>query len=439
MSVHHCVGDPMSAPPRSQLVESAPFDEVATAAAPRVFAWGFIAQVFSSATNFALTVMAGRLLGPAGLGVVVVGFGAYQLVAGLQRALVMHPIVADAAPLRGAERRWLAESGLTVVACSGIVATVGLALAGLVVAGHVGRGLLLFAPWLVAALLQEFWKTILFQEGRGAAGALSDCVRLSIMGLSLPVALVWRHDYVIVGGWGLGAAAGLSVGLASVPGRPERIRAAFAAWRQRAWGLGQWLAAREVVYQLLSYSTVLILAVILGTNGLGGLRSAEALFSPFSLVAAALVLPALPALSRAAATSHRRALRLTFGICAIAVGFGLGYMVLMAFVGPWLLIHLFGTSFSPFTNLVWPMAAVQVLNAAGISFTFLLLAEKRGRASLVAGIAASVATIACATGLALPYGVRGAAWGMAAGSAVGSVAVIYLALRRRIVRREVTR
>jgi len=27
------------------------------------------------------------------------------------------------------------------------------------------------------------------------------------MALSIPVALVWKHDYVVVGGWGLGAAA----------------------------------------------------------------------------------------------------------------------------------------------------------------------------------------------------------------------------------------
>jgi O-antigen/teichoic acid export membrane protein len=421
----------VSAPLGPRLIESGPFDEVDTAAAPRLFAWGFIAQAFSSATNFCLTLIAGRLLGPAGLGVVVVGFGAYQLVAGLQRAIVMHPIVADAAPLRGAERRWLAQSGLTVVACCGLFATFVVGVVGLAVAGPVGRGLLLFAPWLVAAVLQEFWKAILFQEGRGIAAAVSDFVRFSVMALSLPVALVWTHDYVVVSGWGLGAAAGLAAGFAWVPGRPEQLRKAFAAWRERAWGLGRWLAAREIVYQMFTYSSVLILALILGTNGLGGLRSAEALFSPFSLVAAALVLPALPALSRAAAVSHRQALRLAVRICAVAVGFGLTYMAVMAFVGPWLLVHLFGSSFSPFTNLVWPMAAVQVLNAAGVAFTLLLLAEKRGRASLVSGVAASAATIVSATALALVYGVQGAVWGMATGSGVGSVAVIYLALRKR--------
>jgi len=162
------------------------------------------------------------------------------------------------------------------------------------------------------------------------------------------------------------------------------------------------------------------------------MRAAEALFSPFSLVAAALVLPAIPALSRAAAASDRRELHLAFRTCAVAVGFGLFYMVIMALIGSWLLVRLFGESFSSSTDPVWPMAAVQLLNAAGVSFTLLLMAEKRGRVSLAAGIAASAATIAFATGLSLRYGVQGAAWGMAAGSGVVSVTVVYLAVRRRV-------
>jgi O-antigen/teichoic acid export membrane protein len=421
----------MTAAPRPQLTEPASTGEATPAATRRVFAWSFVAQACSSGTNFLLVVIAGRFLGPGGLGVVVVGFAGYQLVAGLQRALVTQPIVAHAAPLPDDDRRQLAQSGLTIVAGSGGVATLLVVVIGLGLGGNVGRGLLIFAPWLIAALLQEFWKTILFQEGRGAAGAASDCVRLAVIALSIPVVLTWKHDYVVVAGWGVSAAAGLTVAITRFPGRPEPVGAATAAWHERAWGLGRWLGAREVVWQSLAYATVLSLAVILGATGLGGLRSAQALFSPFSLVAAALVLPALPALSRAAAASSGRALALAFRIGAGAVAFGLAYMAAMAVVGPWLLVHLFGRSFSPFSGLVWPMAAGQAFAAAGVSFTLLLSAEKRGLASFVAGVAASTASIAFATGLALAYGVTGAAWGMATGSGVGSTTVIYLALRRR--------
>jgi O-antigen/teichoic acid export membrane protein len=397
----------------------------------RVFGWAFVGQGFSSASNFALTVLAGRLLGPRQLGVIVIGFAAYQLVAGLQRAIVTQPVVAHASPLPRAERELFARSVLTVNLVSGAIAAALMSLVGLAVGGHVGRGLLLFAPWVLIGLLQEFWKTILFQEGRGAAGAASDCVRFAVMLAALPVATAWEQDYVVVGLWGAGATVGLAVATVRLPLLPERLRSAAAAWRKRAWGLGRWLGAREVVYQLLTYTMVLLLAAIIGTRNLGGLRSAEALFSPFSLIAAALVLPSLPLLSRAASVSHVQARRLAFRISGLAVAFGLAYFALMALLGPWLLVTLFGHSFSPFKSLVWPMAAAQVFLAAGSSFTILLSAERRGRASFAAGVVGAAATVACAAALAAVFGVKGAAWGMAAGAAVASVTVVYLAVARR--------
>jgi O-antigen/teichoic acid export membrane protein len=105
-------------------------------------------------------------------------------------------------------------------------------------------------------------------------------------------------------------------------------------------------------------------------------------------------------------------------------------MAIMALIGPWLLTHLFGSEFSSFSNLVWPMAALQVANAMGVSFTLLLLSEKRGAASLVVGTVASVATMVFATILAIEYAAAGAAWGMAAASGVASAAAIYFALRK---------
>ncbi len=400
----------------------------------RVFAWAFVGQGFSSASNFTLTVLAGRLLGPRDLGIIVIGFAAYQLIAGLQRAIVTQPVVAHASPLPRAEREWFARSGLTINLGSGAIAAALMSLIGLGLGGNVGQGLLIFAPWVLIGLLQEFWKTILFQEGRGAAGAASDCVRFAVMLMTLPVAVAWKHDYVVVGVWGLGGTVGLAVCIARLPLWPERFQSASAAWRRRAWELGRWLGAREVVYQLLTYTMVLLLAAIIGTRNLGGLRSAEALFSPFSLIAAALVLPSLPLLSRATSVSHDRARRLAFRISRLAVGFGLAYFALMALIGSWLLVTLFGQSFSPFTSLVWPMAAAQVFLAAGSSFTILLSAEKRGRASFAAGVAGAAATVICAATLAAAYGVKGAAWGMATGAAVASVTVVYLAIARRRVR-----
>jgi hypothetical protein len=55
--------------------------------------WGLFDQGFSSATNLGLAVLAGRLTGPGGLGVVYLGFTAYLAAISLQRALVTDPLV----------------------------------------------------------------------------------------------------------------------------------------------------------------------------------------------------------------------------------------------------------------------------------------------------------------------------------------------------------
>lgn len=396
----------------------------------RDFAWGFVAQAFSSATNFGLVLIAGRLLGPEGLGLVAIGLGSYQLLVGLQRAFVAQPIVAYSAPLPAAQRRELAEAGLTIVVFSGAAATIILVVAGIVVDGNLGRALLIVAPWVAVAALQEYWKAILFQERSGRAGAASDCVRLVVLCIAAAAAVNLDEDYAIVGAWGLAATAGLAVAVTALPLRPKAIRQSVDLWWEHVSRLGLWLGAREVAYLTMTYATIVGLALIMGTSDLGGLRSAEALFSPWSLIAAALVLPALPALSRAAARSHHEATRLAVKISLGATGLGLAYFLVMVAIGPWLLTLLFGSEFSSYDDLVWPMGVTQVSYAATYSFNLLLPAEKRGAAFFAAGVVWAAATLACATGFALAWGVTGAAWGMAAGAAIGSVFVVWLSLRR---------
>jgi O-antigen/teichoic acid export membrane protein len=390
----------------------------------RVFVWAFIGQVFSSASNFSLAVMAGRLVGPAGLGVVVIGYAAYQLAAGLARAVVLQPLVADASPLPSQERSIVSRAGATLTATTGTAVMIVMAAVGATVPGTVGKALLIFAPWVLVGLLQEFWKTILFQEGRGAAGAATDLVRFATMLVALPLALGRHSDALVVLVWGLGSAVGLLVAVATLRLIPMSLRRATKVWWGRGWHLGRWLGTREVLYQTFTYATVLVLAYIIGRKDLGGLRSAEALFSPFSLIAAALVLPALPALSRAKSPYDAR--RLAFRITAFAVAFALSYLVVMGLIGPSLLVRLFGGAFATFTGLVWPMGVAQVFQAAGSPFTILLAAEKRGRDTFVAGLVGAAATLGSAVGMADAFGVSGAAWGMAIGAAISTGTVMYI-------------
>lgn len=390
----------------------------------RSFTWGFVAQGMSSAVAFGLSVLAGRLLGPAGLGVVFIGFASYQFALGLQRGVITQPLITQAAPLAAGIRRGLVQSGATVVVVTGVLMASAMALAGLVAGGDVQRALWLFAPWMPAALLQEFWKAILFQEGRAAAGALSEAVRLCGLALLLPVALAHPSDYVIVSAWGVASVLGLLVAVLGFPAGLGRSRAAFRWLRHEAWPLGRWLVAREIAYQAGTYVTVLVLAVVIGSADLGGLRSAEALFSPFSLLAAAFVLPALPALARELATSRASARVMATKIGLAAVALGAAYLLVMAALGGWLLTWLFGPAFAPFRDLIWPMATAQLVGGASLGFGLLLMAERRGRVLVGAAVTESVALVGCASGLGAVAGVTGAAWGYASARAAGAICIL---------------
>ena len=110
------------------------------------YAWGFGAQALSSSVSLALTLLAGRVLGPSGLGVVFIGFAMYTLVVSLQRSLISTPLVSDSSALPQAERAEAASSGLTVMLIWAAASALAAAAVGWAIGGPIGEGLLMFAP-----------------------------------------------------------------------------------------------------------------------------------------------------------------------------------------------------------------------------------------------------------------------------------------------------
>src|SRR5439155_25767092 len=77
------------------------------------WAWGFIDQGFSSVSNFGLTLLAARLLGPGGLGVVAIGFALYLVALSFQRSLISQPLVISSSTLPSPERSEATASSVT--------------------------------------------------------------------------------------------------------------------------------------------------------------------------------------------------------------------------------------------------------------------------------------------------------------------------------------
>jgi FkbM family methyltransferase len=397
----------------------------------QTFLWAVASQGTSSATNLGLTLLAARVLGPGGLGVVFVGFACYLLALGFQRALLADPLVTSSAALDGGARRLETGSALTVCILGALVASAAVALTGAAVGGEVGHGLLLFAPFLVPALLQDFWRVVLFRESRGRAAAGNDAVWLLVIVALVPLAVSVGAGWAVVACWGTGAVAGACLGVVQTGTRPERPRQALGWWREKAWPLGRWLGVEGVLWTVGAYGTIFLLAGLVGPRGLGGLRAVQSLFAPLGLLAPAVSLAGLPALTRELASSAEAARRLAVRLALGLAGLAVVYASALALASDPALRLVFGELFVGFAELAWPVGAAQILAVAPIGFVLLLKAQRRGRALVLARAVGLAATLGIVWPLATLEGIRGAAWGLAAGALVAALVLIWLGLRSR--------
>jgi O-antigen/teichoic acid export membrane protein len=398
--------------------------------ASKPFVWGFASQVASSITNFSLSLVAARLLGPSGLGSVFIGFSYYLIILGFQRALITDPLVAISTSLPGRERSVASSAALTTCMILGSLATLLLVSAAYLLPSMISDGMLPFSVWLLPALVQDFWRVVLFRDRRGKAAALNDAAWAIIMVLTISLPLSSRSAWGIVAWWGIGALGGTLLGLLQTHCVPQGPWKAIRWWWQRAWSLGRWLGAGGIIYTFGSQSLPFLLAPVIGTASLGGLRGGQVLFGPLTLLIPALSMPAFPEISRRLSTSLRAGIRFAVRVSILALVLTIAYLSLAVVGGGRLLTLVFGQSFASFSDLIVPVGFGQVFIAATIGLNLQLKAQERGVDLLVCSAVSSVSSVGLSLGLAVKYGVSGAAWGMALGSSISAAATAWFALAR---------
>jgi O-antigen/teichoic acid export membrane protein len=397
---------------------------------PRRLAWGFIDQGLSSFSNFGITLLAARLLGPSGLGVVVIGFATYLIALSFQRTLISEPLVICSTNLPAADRSRAARASVTATLALGVTAAALLAGIGLALGGAPGRGLVLVAPWIVAALLQDHWRSILFREGRGFAAASNDAVWVVGMAIAAPLGSELRTVWAVVGCWGFGAALAAVLGFAQTRIAPAPFGAAWRWWNRDAWPLGKWLAGEGVVYMAGSQATLFALVGILGTAAIGGLRAATTIFGPLTLLRPAVALPGLPAMARAQAASPSTAKLLAAKLSGGLLALTMLYVLALGALRGQVLSVVFGGLFGRYGNLLLPIGTEQAAGALGIGFSLLLRARRRGGPILWSQAVGQTGTLVLASALALRYGIAGAAWGMTGGAVLETLAIVWFSLSR---------
>jgi len=398
------------------------------------YTWGFVDQVCASATNFSLSLIAGRILGPDGLGVVVIGFSAYLLALGFQSSLLTTPLVASTAALPEERRLVEIRRGLAVSILASLLATIVFVGCGLGIPGQTGRTFLILSPWLLPGMLQDFVRSMLYQESRFRKAAINDATWLAVMIATSPVAWALGGEWAVAGSWGCGATAAATLGLTQLRVRPEPGRHVLGWWRTRIWPFGRWLGLEGTVYSATTTTNVFVLNGVLGAGSVGGLRVAQSVFAPLSLILPAITLPGLPATVRELAVSTRRAMRLSVLLSTTVTSVAIVYVGVMILFGRRLIPLLYGSPFRRYEHLALPIGVWQVAAAAGTGFMIFLTAQKRGRELVAIRVTAAVLTSAFIALLASTKGITGAAWGYAVGN--GCAMVLTFVLVRRSYRRE---
>ena len=391
--------------------------------------WGFADQTFSSATNFSLAVIAGRVLGPSGLGTVTIGFSVYLIALGLQRRLLTEPVLIGAADAVSARRQRGARHGLSISLIIGAGAASTALVLSQLVPGFWGRGAWLVAPWILPALVQDLYRNVLFRDRRAVAAAVNDLAWLLAMLALVPIAWSVATDGAVMAAWGIGAVTATVLGCGQTRLLPSRPGASIAWWRADIWPFAKWNAGAGIAANIGGNLGSWAVAAILGSGALGGLRSAQAVFAPLTLITPAITLPGLPAVARASARGFVEARRLALVLSAVAFAATLAYVTVLALGGWRILPFLFGDSFSRFRELIWPIATGQLFVAAGIGMLVLIKAQRRGRLLFVNRTISAGISIVLVTILAWAFGLPGAAWGTAAAGIVSTAILAIAALR----------
>ncbi|HEY7926539.1 MAG TPA: hypothetical protein VIG86_03850 [Candidatus Dormibacteraeota bacterium] len=374
-------------------------------------------------------MIAGRITGPGGLGVVYLGFSAYLVALTMQRALVTDPLIVSSARHTPQERVADTRAALAMVLSGAAMWTALLLVLGLTLPASVGAGLLLFVPWLIGALVQDFWRALLFRDGRGAAAAVNDGAWAAAMAVSLPLLLVVHSSWMVVLTWGIGALVGALLGFAQTGLRPAALTASLRWWRKSAWPLARWLGPEAGLVILQGQVIVFALVAVLGTVDVGGLRAVQAVFAPMTLLAQAISLPGLPMLTAMAASSRRLARIWAMRLSAIGVSLVFAYLALLLILPRHLIGAVFGSAFDRFDSLVAPVGVMQLLAAWALGMSLLVKAEGRVGWLLLSRLIAATVTVVLTITLAVTSGLTAAAWGLTLGVVTGAISITLIAFR----------
>jgi O-antigen/teichoic acid export membrane protein len=386
--------------------------------------WGLSDQAFSSLTNFALSMMIARAVGPAGFGAFTLAFATYTLALAISRSLVSEPLAVRFS--RSDEEGWRRSTA----SATGAAFALG-CLAGLVILafaafadGTLRSSLLALGLTMPGLLLQDAWRHAFFVRRTPADAFFNDVAwAVALFPVLFFATATGRSSVMLfVLAWGGSATVAAAFGIlqARVVPRPFAV----VRWLREHGDLGFSFLGETMVLTGSRQGAVYAIGAIAGLAETGAIRAGFILLGPLNILYLGIRSMAVPEAIRMLDKSLTRFRSMILGMTG-----GLGLVALL-WGGAALLIpdawgtEILGETWGPARSLLIPLVLADAASGASTAGVIGLRALAATSHSLRARIVAALTVLVGAVGGAWLGGGEGAAWGMAGARIIGLVVYV---------------
>ncbi|MFF1559568.1 hypothetical protein [Streptomyces sp. NPDC058279] len=372
-------------------------------------------QAASSATNILVLVLAARLSSASGFADFSMVYVTFTVLLGLNMAYVGQTVVLEQ---DGERLGAVCRSGLAFTGAASAAAGAVLALVGLVLPGAGGWAFLALGLVLPLVLVQDGLRYC-FSALRVPERALAaDVVRL----VGVVGALLAQPEGASAGRlvlvWGVSALPALGLGLWLLRPYVRGARVDLRPYVRRG-HLGQRFVVEFAVGNGSSQLAVLGLGVFATPLAVGALRGATTLFGPLNVLFNSANAFGPPVVGRA--SGKRGVVRLTLLMGAVLAALGAGWGAVLYALPAAVGRQLLGPTWGAAATLLPATGAQYAVMGLG-TCALLTLRVLNPRATLSLQVVFSLLSVALLLGGYAVWGVAGAAWGLAAGSAAKAAA-----------------
>lgn len=398
---------------------------------------GLADQLVSAGANAATGLLVLPFLSPAQAGAVLFAISVGYFAIGIARALVGDVLLTYSARYGDADRARQAADATKTAGALGLLAS-----AAVMIAWASGpdflHELIWLAPFLPFVLVHDAGRYVYLAARRPERALVADLTYVGVQAVLLAVllGLGFRDGAVFLCAWGLGGVAGATSFLLRARINVFGLRRGdLRGWVRETRHLSGWLTITALLGQAQVQFVYTLVTGLLTPAALSLLRAAQyGLLMPAQNLQMAVSSLLVPRMSRLAGAGDAAGVSRLLRRALIATALcGLVPVALSPLAGP--LLDAILPQYSEAGTIAFPVALQALIYLVQVPFTAALRGMQRVRSLFVQYAVFVVAQAIALIAGTLAFDLRGAAWGMLIGSAVGLVAmvVLYRNAHRRLV------